>query len=375
MTNRPRSLLVLGNYRHAGQHSQRLYASFVTGVGREALGKDNVRIWSQRGLFAHFPWPRRLARAALQLDRYLVAPIECLFLSADILHIADNSNAWYASFIRKRTMIVSCHDMIAYLASKGRVEGWSPSWLTRIFATANIRAMRRADRVVAVSRVTADILDELEIKPVTVIHHGMLQDFEEASPLAGIDADVLGRTYFHVGAGKFPKNSELMVAAFDQLCDTETDDIRLLLLGAGAEKVRALSRYPRRIFAVSQLAAAQIRFVYERCAALVMPSRYEGFGLPVIEAQSLGCPAISSDGGALDEVNFAGPTKLAQPIAPADLANVMMRVRSDPSFRADVVAAGRENAARFGRAEAAAAYRDLYSGIAQPAPRPGQASL
>ena len=49
-----------------------------------------------------------------------------------------------------------------------------------------------------------------------------------------------------------------------------------------------------------------LSFLYSNVAALIYPSFYEGFGLPIIEAMSFGCPVISSNGGALEEIGGKG---------------------------------------------------------------------
>jgi glycosyltransferase involved in cell wall biosynthesis len=96
-------------------------------------------------------------------------------------------------------------------------------------------------------------------------------------------------------------------------------------------------------------------------AAILMPSRHEGFGLPVLEAQEASCLIITSDGGALSEVMQDGPMKLPRPIAPEELAATMRRVLTDEAFRTAMRLAGTANAARYSRARAEAGYMAFYA--------------
>lgn len=85
---------------------------------------------------------------------------------------------------------------------------------------------------------------------------------------------------------------------------------------------------------------------YAHCAALVLPSIREGFGLPLIEAQAQGAPVIASDCDALVEVG--GDAALFFPVNDPDaLVEAVLTVLDDPARRAVLVERGRANAAKF----------------------------
>lgn len=341
-----KKLTILANYSKTRQHSIQLYADNLYEIMKEALPDWDVNQWSQKGLFARFS---AKSRYFIDLDKYIIAPLECLFRKTDVLHIADNSNAWYSFFFRKNKLIVSCHDMISYVAARGEAGPWQPSIFARALMVANIWAMKRADRIVCVSQTSADVLVKIGIPKdrIEVIHNAILHKDFGTLQGGGDDAEAEPTAFLHFGAGKYTKNTPLLIEAFDLLCSRAATPPKLALVGGGAERARERSAYPQHVIAHKSVSALRIQKMYESGIAMVMPSFYEGFGLPVIEGQSLGCPVITSDGGALDEVNGNPETKLKTPISAEALASLMEKIWLDQDFRASVIEEGYRNKDRF----------------------------
>jgi glycosyltransferase involved in cell wall biosynthesis len=369
-----KSLLLIQNYPPARQYSILTYGTFIASAAARSC--ERVRSWHPKGVFHRWAARTQKGRRFLDLDKYLVAPFECLFLQSDVTHISDNSNAWQGLISRQKILSVTCHDMIAWLAINEGMEGWTPGRFTKLLNRVNMAGLRKADRIVAGSKTTREVMIRAGIDPakIVVIYYPILQEFPAEGRLpAGVDPDKLARAFLHFGAGKYPKNTPAAIAAIEALAAQGRTDIYLALVGEEAADIAAKSSVPDQIIPLANLTTAEIVGLYRHCAGVLMPSRYEGFGLPVIEAQSYGCPVIGSDGGGLVEVMGEGaPTLLPNPPSIPRAAELMVRLIEDAAFRQTVVTYGEANTARFDRQKSsdtyAAYFGELCGMVASPKP-------
>lgn len=133
--------------------------------------------------------------------------------------------------------------------------------------------------------------------------------------------------------------------------------------GSADAEVRAAmaeSAVPGRFRHLGRVARADLLGLLDASVALVFPSRYEGFGLPVLEAMTRGVPVIASSAGSLPEIMGSAGT-VVDPDDTAGWAAALARAVADESWRADAVSAGRLEAARFGPQFTADALWDLWS--------------
>jgi glycosyltransferase involved in cell wall biosynthesis len=205
-------------------------------------------------------------------------------------------------------------------------------------------AVRRARRVIAVSERTKRDLLELYRVPdekVAVIPHGVDPAFAPASGPSRRDY------LLFVGA---------IQARKDPLAAAEAAAaVGLPLVVAGPEKEPKLARELERRGADLRgyVERDELAELYRGAAALVLPSRYEGFGLPVLEAMASGTPVVAAPDPALQEV--AGDAALyAQP---GELARA---IRQALDGREELATAGLERARRFSWDDAARRTVDVY---------------
>ena len=159
-----------------------------------------------------------------------------------------------------------------------------------------------------------------------------------------------GRPFFlAVGVGSRNKNTELVAAAFER---AGLVDVHLVMTGMRERRVHQGA--DDRTFAskivhyVGHVSDAELRALYEQALALIYPSRYEGFGLPPLEAMTCGCPVVISDQPALLEIAGDNEAVLVTGMDDVEgLAAKLARLAQDADLRRRLSERGRAHAARF----------------------------
>lgn len=109
----------------------------------------------------------------------------------------------------------------------------------------------------------------------------------------------------------------------------------------------------------TNLSRQEIVEEYDKADLLLFASTFEGFGLPIVEAQATGRPVITSDLQPMKEV-AGGAACLVDPFDCASIREGVKRVIGDSSYRTHLVECGLLNSKRFGRDEIASQYADIY---------------
>jgi glycosyltransferase involved in cell wall biosynthesis len=139
-----------------------------------------------------------------------------------------------------------------------------------------------------------------------------------------------------VGTIEPRKNYEPLLQAFHRL---DTDDAALVIVGRkgwmSEEFITQLERhlkFGKRIFWYTAVEDRALLALYRGAHAAVLPSHYEGYGLPAVEALTQGCPTIVSDAGSLPEVT-RGHAAVFKSTDPEALVSILHRLYSDEAFR------------------------------------------
>ncbi|MCE9667201.1 glycosyltransferase family 4 protein [Myxococcus stipitatus] len=205
---------------------------------------------------------------------------------------------------------------------------------------------KRASALVTVSEFSREELARhLGLSPyrLQVIPNGVDARFQPVSPArarAFRERHELPERYVAaVGNAKAFKNLALLGRFAGEL------PVPIVLLAGKGAVAHELGLHEN-VLDLEELPEAQMPLFYGAAAALLLPSRYEGFGLPALEAMATGCPVLVSDATALPEVVGTAALRLPPDDATA-WREATLRVLRDDGLRAELADLGRERAARF----------------------------
>ncbi len=274
--------------------------------------------------------------------------------------------------------IVIMHDLTPFVIPETyyAVHGLYQRWYMR-------RAARRAAHIITVSEHSkSDILRILGVAETNVSVIRLGADLPKPAPASGPDLPVEWGIddlpfVLYVGALHPRKNLGRLLAAFVQIKTQLSIPHRLVIVGAARwKRTHALDDalsgpYGDDIIVAGQVDDGTLAHLYRCCDVFVYPSLYEGFGLPVLEAMSMGAPVVTSEGSALAEL--AGDAALL--VDPHDVTSIrdgIAAVISDSALRETLRAKGLERAAEFSWERTAA---DTMSVIRAQFERPGDSTV
>ncbi len=240
----------------------------------------------------------------------------------------------------------------------------------RLYLTVLTRASaHKARRVIAVSTHAADETARLlgvRRDKIDIVHHGVDPVFKPL-PRDKVESfrarkGLPQRFLLYLGTLEPRKNLVRLVESFSRL---RRRDVKLILAGGRGwydepvfARVRELGLQDAVLFP-GYVPGKELPLWYNAATAFVLPSLYEGFGMPILEAQACGTPVLTSNRSSLPEVAGEGAL-LADPEDVDELADGLRRLLSDDELRQRLGLRGQENAARFTWRRTAAATVSVY---------------
>jgi glycosyltransferase involved in cell wall biosynthesis len=305
------------------------------------------------------PVPKR----AVELVEQGLLPLDLLRLGATVHH---SLSIYRTPLVSRAAVVVTVHD-VAPLQ-------WPALYLrTGLVHRTLYRAVRRAAAIVCDSRVGRDdLLQHLDVDParVFVVPNAADERFRpiEASGIRR-QLGLHGPYLLYVGGlvHRDPrKDVEGLIDAFAEWSRAESRPETLVLAGEVGPAARELELRARRAGAKTLFAGfvaeADLPALYSGASCLVTASRYEGFGLPALEAIACGTPVVAYEAGAIPDT--AGPGALLVP--PGDGTELMRaagRVCDEPALAERLSAEGRGHAGRFSWRRTAELTWDIYERV------------
>lgn len=215
------------------------------------------------------------------------------------------------------------------------------------------RYAKNAKRIVTVSNYSKqDIAKSFHIHPskIDVAYNGASHEFKPLTKTeiqATRDKYSNGKAYFvFVGALNPRKNIYKLLSAFDDFCERNNNDINLVIAGVPMfsstffQSNKDHLQHKDRIHFVGRVDRHELARLVGASMSLVLPSTFEGFGIPIVEAMYCDVPVITSNITAMPEV-AGNAALLVDPYSIESIANAMQKMASDKKLRKALVDKGR----------------------------------
>jgi len=251
-----------------------------------------------------------------------------------------------------------------------------PEWFSRQFVAAYRfilpRLARRVRRIVTVSDFSRSRLAaalNIPAAQITVVPNGVSEQFapvsnERAASVAARYGVRQGRYFASLSTIEPRKNLTLTIDAWAAAKPYLPDDVQLLLIG-GEGRAQIFGRHDpaggdgqERIIRSGFVPDSDLPALLGGAMALLYPSRYEGFGLPILEAMASGAPVVTANTSSLAEVGGSAALYV-EPDDVTGLSSEIRRLASEPALRTDMREAGLARARLFSWSEAAAQMQDI----------------
>ena len=264
--------------------------------------------------------------------------------------------------------VVTIHDLI-FLRYPGYYK-----WIDRkIYYFFTLSSCRRATKIIAISNQTkSDLIRFFGIHPdkIEVLYQSCDSRYFEKVDLVLKSSvrqkfNLPERFILCVGTIEKRKNQlAILEAAVNEKLTTT-----IVILGKATEYINELQQFiqeagvRKQVIFLHHTTTVELQAIYQMAEVMIYPSFFEGFGLPVLEAQASGCPVITSGISSLPEAGGEGALYI-DPKNRSEIGHALKNVLSNNTLKQDLIKRGAANAERFGEKIVAERLMKFYNSLA-----------
>jgi len=278
-------------------------------------------------------------------------------IKPQILHTTDYFYAKSDSF---RPLVVTVHDLIheIFHYEFGKKKDYRPKK----------RILDLASHIISVSNNTKkDLINIYKINPekISVIHHG--NSFHKSNDFFTNEIDIDSNFFLYIGSRKRYKNFISLIKAFKKNKEIYNTH-KIICVGGGnllnseIKKLKEENIDLKKIIFYPSNDDNLLYNLYKKASALIYPSLYEGFGMPIVEAMSLGCPVICSNTSSLPEV-YGNAALTFCPSSENELSKKMEEITFDSACREKIINLGFNQSKNFSWEKCAKETLSVYKKI------------
>lgn len=255
------------------------------------------------------------------------------------------------------------HDLAYFYSNLRAYKFWDTAYMRSLMKL----SCKIADKIIAVSNNTKNDIEKIlkiNSNKIVVIYEAADKKYrfikdDEGKRKAMINKYHLKLPYIlYTGSLSPRKNISRLIKAFEKFKKGRNIPHSLILAGGKAWKEKEnfntinQSPYQNYIILTGFVADEDLPYFYNMANLCVYPSLYEGFGLPILEAQACGCPVLTSNTASCPEIAGKG-AHIVNPYSIDDMKNGMLRIIKDNNYKEKLVNKGYENIKRFNWAKSA----------------------
>jgi glycosyltransferase involved in cell wall biosynthesis len=410
-------ILLVANYLPDAQQSMQRFAALLQ-RGLVAAGHE-VRLVRPPIIARKFDWVPG-GKWLGYFDKFVLFPpaLKRLAAWADVVHVCDHANSSYVRLFKDKPHVVTCHDMLAIRSARGEITDQPTGWTGRRLQSMILSGLTRTQYIVCVSDATkGDVqrIANIDERRISRIYNGLnyayspMEQKEAETRIANLGV-MPGRFILHVGGNQWYKNRLGVLRIFSILLKSakgadarrqtveelanssggtpipapvlheflknpEAQNLKLIMVGKPwTGEMKDFARQEQLAGAVVELTGIDeedLRALYSRAELMLFPSLQEGFGWPIAEAQSCGCPVVTTGRAPMTEVGG----EAALYMDPADGNSAAQVVLDALQNKEDLGARGLRNASRFSTAKMVDAYAALYQRLVNSGVTDGIANI
>lgn len=297
--------------------------------------------------------------------------------SGEIFHLTNQNLATLYLFQDLKPSVITIHDIIPLLVKNRLDLRTKQRKVEQVFFRLSLGQIRKAQAVIVISNYTRQtVIDWLDLpsEKIHVVHRVVdLERFHpQVSPQGaftnlGLDPNL--QYILYVGSEDPRKNIRTLINAFASI-HQKFPKVRLVKAGAvhfAAERQNLLDLIghlglEKKVIFIENLKDEHLPALYKAATVFVLPSFYEGFGLPALEAMACGTPVIASNAASLPEVVGDGGL-LFDPNSPQQLADMIGQILENPTSYLYLTHSGQTRAREFSQPSQAFQTLEVYKTI------------
>lgn len=263
-------------------------------------------------------------------------------ITGDVFHLAI--------VLRSNKTVVTVHDIGHYVKTLKGLK--KVVWKQLMYKI----PFQNCKFITTISEFTKDqLIKQLGVpeEKIKVIHNPAPTDFDYHKKKFKTECP----TVLQIGSGEH-KNLRRLIEAVSGI------DFKLLLIRRKDKSIQdALNEKGINYEWHENITREEVYNCYKRCDIVFFASEYEGFGVPILEANAVGRPVITSNVASMPEV-AADSAVIINPVSVQEIRQALLSLANNPELRSDLIKKGRRNLERFSPAKIAAQYLELYRLIA-----------